>query len=58
VNDQLKELSVLLSNGVFAPTMKASNKEGILAELSDLLVASGKIKLGIVHGDFGAGAGQ
>jgi len=44
VNDQLKELSVLLSNGVFAPSMKASTKEGILAELSDLLVASGKIK--------------
>lgn len=45
MNDQLKELSILLSTSVFVPIMKASDKEGILAELSDLLVASNKIKV-------------
>ncbi len=44
MNDQLKELSILLSNSIFVPVMKASDKEGVLAELSDLLVTSDKIR--------------
>ncbi len=44
MNDQLKELSILLSTSIFVPVMKASDKASILAELSDLLVESDKIR--------------
>ena len=44
MNDLLKELSVLLSNCVFASDMKATTKEGILAEIADRLVEDGKIR--------------
>ena len=43
MNDLLKELSVLLSNCVFAPELKAKDKAGILSEIADLLVDAGKI---------------
>ncbi|NLB68557.1 MAG: PTS sugar transporter subunit IIA [Lentisphaerae bacterium] len=38
-----KNLSELLENGVFEPSLKAATKEGILAEITDALISNGKI---------------
>ena len=43
MNVVIKELSELLENGVFEPSLKATTKEGVLAEIADVLVANGKI---------------
>ena len=43
MNVVIKEISELLENGVFEPSLKATTKEGVLAEIADVLVANGKI---------------
>ena len=44
MNDQTKDLSESLSASVFIPSLNATDKHGILAEIADSFVAAGKVK--------------
>ena len=43
MNEEVKELPEILENTIFIPALKATTKDGVLAELSDTLVERGAI---------------
>ncbi|MBO7299322.1 MAG: PTS sugar transporter subunit IIA [Kiritimatiellae bacterium] len=43
MNEEVKDLPEILENTIFIPALKATTKDGVLAELADVLVEQGAI---------------